>query len=337
MNDIVKINMLKDNSHQTIPDVSIIIVSFNTRELTVKCINCIKENSAGISIEIIVVDNGSKDGSADMIEKDFPWVRLIRLTENRGFAGGNIPAMKKATGKYILLLNSDAFIRDDTFSKTIAYMDKHPYTGILGCKLTNPDGSMQPSARMLPGPLNKFLTITGLSDHYSKSRFFGRVDFTWWDHSTPKNVGWVVGAYFLIRRETMESIGYLDDRYFLYFEEVDYCLSARRSGWDVVFYPYTEVVHLGGKSAEKSGNTFSENGKQILKIRINSEWKYYHKFYGWYYAIIVLGIEFFWNAIVYIKNLGKTMKANNKRENSKQIMQHILSTFGEVYRACKSM
>jgi GT2 family glycosyltransferase len=330
-------NMLMDND-QSMPDVSIIIVSFNTRELTAECIDCVKENSAGISFEIIVVDNGSKDGSADMVETDFPWVRLIRLTENRGFAGGNIPGMKIAKGRYILLLNSDAFIRKDTLLKTISYMDQHQDTGILGCKLTDLDGRMQPSARMLPGPLNKFLTITGLSDRYSKSRFFGRVDYTWWDHSTPRSVGWVVGAYFLIRRETIDSIGYLDDRYFLYFEEVDYCLAARRSGWDVVFSPYTEVVHLGGKSAEKSDGTFSENGKQILKIRLESEWRYYLKFYGWYYASIVLGIEFFWNVVVYVKNLhSRTLKAYNKRENSKQIMQHILSTLGEVYRSCKSM
>lgn len=327
--------MLIDNS-KSIPDVSIIIVSFNTRELTADCINCVKENSTGIDFEIIAVDNGSKDGSADMIETDFPWVRLIRLTENRGFAGGNIPGMKIAKGRYILLLNSDAFISKNTLVKTISYMDQHPDTGILGCKLTDTDNRMQPSARMLPGPLNKFLTITGLSDRYSKSRFFGRVDYTWWDHSYPLRVGWVVGAYFLIRRETMDSIGYLDDRYFLYFEEVDYCLAARRSGWDVVYYPHTEVIHLGGKSAEKSDSTFSENGKQILKIRLESEWKYYLKFYGWYYAITVLGIEFIWNAMVYLKNLHSgSLKSHNKRENAKQIMKNILTTLCEVYRSYK--
>jgi GT2 family glycosyltransferase len=319
--------------HQSMPDVSIIIVSFNTRKLTAECINCVKENSTGIDVEIIVVDNGSKDESADMIETDFPWVRLIRLTENRGFSGGNIPGMKIAKGRYILLLNSDAFIRKDTLAKTISYMDQHPHTGILGCKLTDPDGRMQPSARMLPGPLNKFLTITGLSDRYSKSRFFGRVNYTWWDHSFPLPVGWVVGAYFLIRRETMDSIGYLDDRYFLYFEEVDYCLAAKRSGWDVVYFPDTEVVHVGGKSAEKADSTFSENGKQILKIRLESEWKYYLKFYGLYYAILVLGIEFFWNGMVYIKNLHSgSLKAHSKRENAKQIMKHIISTFCDTYR-----
>jgi GT2 family glycosyltransferase len=244
--------------------------------------------------------------------------------------------MKIAKGRYILLLNSDAFINKDTLEKTISYMDQHPNTGILGCKLTDQYGRMQPSARMLPGPLNKFLTITGLSDRYSKSHFFGRVDYTWWDHSYPLRVGWVVGAYFLIRRETMDSIGYLDDRYFLYFEEVDYCLAARRSGWDVVYYPHTEVVHLGGKSAENSDSIFSKNGKQILKIRLESEWKYYIKFYGLCYAIIVLGIEFIWNAMVYLKNLqNSTLKAHNKRENSKQIMKYIIFTFCEAKRACK--
>lgn len=318
--------IINENEDYTAPDISIVIVSFNTKNLTRKCINCVIKHASYTKYEIIVVDNASKDGSADMITKEFPWINLIKLPDNKGFAGGNRPGMKIARGRYILLLNSDAFISEDTLEKSISFMDEHPNIGILGCKLTNPDGSMQPSARMLPGPLNKLLTISGLADRYSKSRFFGRVDFSWWDHSTPRNVGWVVGAFFLIRRETMEEIGYLDDRYFLYFEEVDYCLTAKRAGWDVVFYPYTEVVHLGGKSAENSEDNFSENGKQILTIRLSSELEYYNKFYGLYYALISLGVEFVWNILVIVKNLfNNSLKGINKRKNSKQMLKLILS------------
>ncbi len=318
-------NTVKDDR---IPDVSIVIVSFNTRDMTRDCINCVIRNASNVTYEIIAVDNASKDGSADMIEREFPDIKLIRLHENMGFAGGNRPGMKAAAGRYILLLNSDAFIEEETLKKTITYMDKNPETGILGCKLVNTDRTMQPSARMLPGPLNKLLTMSGLSDRYSKSRFFGRVDFSWWDHSTPKSVGWVVGAFFLIRRETMEDIGYLDDRYFLYFEEVDYCLTAKRSGWDVVFYPYTEVIHLGGQSAEKSETGFSENGRQILTIRLSSELKYYIKFYGWCYAALSLATEFFWNILIFTKNLfSRTSKGKNKRKNSFQMLKLIISSF----------
>lgn len=293
--------------------------------MTRKCLEYIKKYSDGLEVETIVVDNASKDGSADMVLEEFADVKVIKLSENRGFAGGNIPGMKMATGKYVLLLNSDAFIDKDSLKKAVSFMDKNNKTGILGCKLTNPDGSLQPSARMLPSPLNKFLIMTGLAHRFPESRFFGRVDFTWWDHSSPKKVGWVVGAFFMIRRETMEEIGYLDDRYFLYFEEIDYCLTARHAGWDVVFYPSTQVVHLGGQSAAKTGLQISNQGMQVISIRIESELKYYCKFYGFYYAFMAIGVEFLWNFAILSKNiLIRFKKGADKRDKALKTMKLII-------------
>ena len=133
----------------TRPDISIVIVSFNTCDLTRQCLEIVKKYIAGINHEILVVDNGSTDGSPDKIADEFPDVKLIRLNENRGFAGGNIPGMISSKGRYVLLLNSDAFLSEGVLEKTLSYMDEHPNVGILGCKLTNPDGSLQASARML--------------------------------------------------------------------------------------------------------------------------------------------------------------------------------------------
>jgi GT2 family glycosyltransferase len=262
-------------------DVSIVIVSFNTRDVTRQCLEHVRKHAAAVRHEVLVVDNASVDRSADMVAAEFPEVHLIRSDDNRGFAGGNNPAMKIARGRYILLLNSDAFLSEGALEKTLQYMDDHPDTGVLGCKLTDPDGTMQASARMLPGPLNKILHITGLAARFPGSKFFGRVDYTWWDHSEPRTVGWVVGAFFLIRRETMESIGVLDERYFLYFEEIDYCLTARRAGWKVVFYPHAEIVHIGGQSAVKVPGKISAKGRQMVSIRLTSEFRYYRKMYGW--------------------------------------------------------
>lgn len=297
-------------------DLSIIIVSFNTKGLTRRCLEKISHIENEINYEVIVVDNGSNDGSADMISLEFPWVKLIRLEKNRGFAGGNVPGMRRAKGRYILLLNSDAFISKGILKRTVSYMDQHPRIGILGCKLVNEDGSLQPSARMLPSPFNKVLHITGLAARFHESRFFGRLDFSWWDHSEPRSVGWVVGAYFLIRRETMKEIGPLDDRYFLYFEEIDYCLSARRAGWDVVFYPYAEVIHLGGQSAIKNHDErITPVGKQILKIKFSSEYKYYRKLYGWCHTLAAAGIEISWNVLILIKNLVSRKKDASIKAN----------------------
>ncbi len=314
----------KDNEKR--PDLSIVIVSYNTKETTRKCLEYVEKYSHGLDIEVIVVDNASTDDSCDMIANDFPHIRLITLSENRGFAGGNIPGMKISKGRYILLLNSDAFINRDTIEKAVKYMDEHSKTGILGCRLTNPDGSLQPSARMLPGPLNKILTRTGLAAHFPKSPFFGRVDFTWWDHSTPRKVGWVVGAFFLIRRETMEEIGYLDDRYFLYFEEVDYCLRAKRSGWDVTFYPDAQAIHLGGQSSKDNrGDIF--RGMQINPIRIKSEFRYYRKNYNTLYVLMSACIEFFWCLVVYLKNIfNSSEKGAFKRIESISTMKLIVTT-----------
>ena len=318
------------SAEDEIIDVSIVIVSFNTSDVTRQCLEHVQKHAAEIRQEVFVVDNASTDGSADMVQREFPWVQLIRLDKNRGFAGGNNPAMEKAKGRYVLLLNSDAFLAEGVLEKTIQYMDEHPGIGVLGCKLTDPDGTIQPSARMLPGPLNKILHITGLAARFSKSKFFGRVDYTWWDHDQPKQVGWVVGAYFLIRRETMEAIGVLDERYFLYFEEIDYCLSARRAGWEVVFYPNARVIHLGGQSSVKTGKRVSAKGRQMIGIRITSEYRFYRKLYAWRHVLLAAGIELTWNAVVYLRNgFSTSSNAGQKREEAKTLMQLILKTLRE--------
>lgn len=311
-------------------DVSIVIVSFNTRDVTRECLAHVRKHAAAVRHEVLVVDNASVDGSADMVAAEFPEAHLIRSDENRGFAGGNNPAMKIARGRYILLLNSDAFLSAGALEKTLQYLDDHPNIGVLGCKLTDPDGTMQASARMLPGPLNKILHITGLAARFPGSKFFGRVDYTWWDHSEPRTVGWVVGAFFLIRRETMANIGVLDERYFLYFEEIDYCLTARRARWEVVFYPHAEIVHIGGQSTVKVPGKISAKGRQMVSIRLTSEFRYYRKMYGWLRLLSIVVIEWGWNAAVFVKNfLSRSSKADYKMDEARIMIQLIRRTLRE--------
>lgn len=307
-------------------DVSLVIVSYNTREITRKCLECVRKYAKGISHEVFVVDNASSDGSADMVAMEFPWATLIRMRQNKGFAGGNNPALRQASGKYILLLNSDAFLSEGALSKSIRYMDQNPRTGVLGCKLTNPDGSLQPSARSLPSPLNKILHVTGLASRFSKSKFFGRADFSWWDHSEPRTVGWVVGAFLMIRHQTLEEIGILDERYFLYFEEIDYCLTARRAGWDVVFYPHVQVVHLGGQSSVATNEKISSKGKQSISIRLTSEFRFYRKCHGWAHVLMAASIEFIWNGFVFIKNcFSSSDRALFRRQEAMLIIRLVFS------------
>lgn len=308
-------------------DLSIIIVSFNTKDTTRKCLSYVRQFAPDVPYEVLVVDNASTDGSADMVEKEFPWAGLIRLSKNKGFAGGNNEGIRKASGRYVLLLNSDAFIEEGVLNSTLKFMEQNPTIGVLGCTLTNEDGSLQASARMLPSLMNKFFVITGLTSRYPKSRIFGRVDFSWWDHSCPRRVGWVVGAYFLIRREVIDDIGMLDERYFLYSEEIDFCHGAQKSGWDVVFYPYARVVHLGGQSVSQSGTQVSKQGKQLIIHRIRSEFRYYRKWHGLLWVILSAGIEISWRGIVLLKNLpSRSRKAQCKRQESCMISRLILAT-----------
>ncbi len=285
------------------PDISIVIVSYNTAALTRRCLETVGACAEGLALEVIVVDNASADGSADMVAAEFPQVRLIRLPENRGFAGGNNPGIRAAAGRYVLLLNSDAFPASGALRSAFSHMQEHPRIGVLGCRLTNPDGSLQASARMLPGALNKLLHISGLSWRFPKSRFFGRVDFSWWDHAEPRSVGWVVGAFFMIRRSVIDHIGGLDERYFLYFEEIDFCRAVRRAGWDVVFFPGASAVHLGGQSSAGSAELRSAAGSQLTAIRIASELRYYRKWSGPLAALAVACIEMGWNGVVWCRNL----------------------------------
>jgi N-acetylglucosaminyl-diphospho-decaprenol L-rhamnosyltransferase len=284
-------------------DLSIIIVSFNTRQETQECLKSIREHAGNISHEIFVVDNDSKDGSAEMVNHEFPYVQLIRHSTNKGFAGGNNPALEKAKGRYVLLLNSDALLTKDSLSNALSHMDENPKIGVLGGKLLNLDGTLQPSARMLPSPVNKILHVTGLASKFSGSKWFGRADFSWWDYSRPLSVGWVVGAFFLIRKETLSEVGFLDERYFLYFEEIDFCLRVKRAGWDVVCYPHVEIIHWGGKSSSSVSEELSEKGNQLVPIRIKSEFRYYSKWHGVFSVIVSAGIEIFWNAVIIAKNL----------------------------------
>lgn len=303
-------------------DLSIIIVSYNTRSTTRKCLEVLECHRPTRSFEVILVDNASTDGSADMVERDFPWVRLVRLSSNKGFAGGNNEGIRRSAGRYVLLLNSDAFVGESVIDSSIEYMEKNPSIGVLGCTLTGEDGSMQASARMLPCITNKVLSLTGLAKRFPRSRIFGRVDYTWWDHSHPLKVGWVVGAYFLIRREVLERVGMLDERYFLYFEEVDFCRAVATAGWDVVYYPHARVVHLGGQSIVTSGKNVSSSGRQLIEHRIKSELRYYRKWDGIATVVLAALVEIVWNAVVFLKNLpGRSDKARIKRDASLTVIR----------------
>lgn len=294
------------------PDASIVIISFNTKDLLRDCLHTAIAQSEGVRIEILVVDNASRDGSADMVRQEFPGVKLIRSEVNLGFAGANNRAFEQAAGRYIVLLNSDAFLRPGALSYAVQEMDRHPKTGLAGGRLVGRDDSWQPSARQFPSVLNEFLSLSGLSAKRPRSRFFGKVDRTWADPMLAAEVDWVPGAFSIIRREALEKAGYFDENFFLYYEEVDLCRRLKEKGYGIQYWPDIVVTHLGGESSKTvTSLTMSKSGAQLTLWRMRSELLYYRKHHGiavW----AVRALEQIWHGLRAVKNAG-TGKAEDAR------------------------
>jgi hypothetical protein len=270
--------------------ISAIVVSFNTCELLRQCLQSLVKEcallSAGVTAEILVVDNASQDGSAAMVEGEFSGsevpVRLIRSTVNLGFGGANNLALKEARGRYIVLLNSDAFLSPGTLDIAVRHMDGSPSTGFGGARLVGRDGELQPSARRFHSIWSDALVLTGLSARFPRSRIFGAPDRTWADPEVAAEVDWVPGAFMIMRREALARTGLFDPRFFLYYEETDLCRRVKAAGFAVSYWPDVTVMHIGGESGRQlSSLTASRAASRVELWRMRSTLLYYRKHHGW--------------------------------------------------------
>jgi GT2 family glycosyltransferase len=233
-----------------LPDMSVILVSWNTCDELRACLESVEAGMHGISTEVIVVDNASTDGSPDMVDAHFPHVRLIRNRENLGFAAGCNAGLAAATGRYLLLLNPDTIVLGDVLAATVRYLDERPDVATMGCRILNADGSLQPSCFRDPSVLNTFLGVTGLAK-LPWPPFFGRERMTHWQRDTERDVEVVTGCYLATRREVIEDIGLLDAGYFFCGEEADWCRRMRTRGWVLRFAPIGDIIHLDGVAGRK--------------------------------------------------------------------------------------
>ena len=281
-------------SATTAPAISILIVSFNTRDVLRECLESVKLSSRNLSVETIVVDNCSHDGSAAMVREEFPWVNVIESPENLGFGRANNLAFEAATGRYIVLLNSDAFLQANTLCLSLEKMEANDAVGLASGRLVGRDGELQPSARMFPSPMRQLLVISGLADRFPKSRFFGQADRTWADPMQAAEVDWVPGAYSIVPASILHQHGFFDPRFFLYSEEVDLCLRIQNSGYKIMYWPEICVVHVGGESSRQVKTLeMSQTGAQLVLWRMRSTLLYYRKHKG-SMASIVRWLEEIW-------------------------------------------
>jgi GT2 family glycosyltransferase len=263
-------------------DASVVVVSFNTRDLLRACLELVQREANGLRIEALIVDNNSIDGSAEMVEKDFPDFRIIHSAVNLGFGAANNLAIKSARGRYLILLNSDAFLQPGALKLAIEHMDQQPKAALGGARLLSQDDSFQPSARMFPNIVTDTFVLTGLAARYHKSRIFGYFDRTWADPSQPCQADWVPGAFSIIRAEVLHKVGLFDPIFFLYGEEVDLCRRIKKAGYEIWYWPDISVLHIGGESSRqiKDLALSSSGSTQLVLWRMRSTLLYYRKHYG---------------------------------------------------------
>lgn len=236
----------------TVVDVSVVVVNWNTRDILRDCLRSIERDAGDVVVETIVVDNASHDGSADMVAAEFPRVRLIRNADNVGFAAGNNQGMELATGRFLLLLNSDTVVLDRAIERTVRFADARPDTGMVGCKTTFPDGRMQFNCYRSPSVLNLALQLSRLSRAFKSNRFFGRYRYRWWSYEDVKEVEGVAGCFMLVRREALEQVGPMAEHYFMYAEDADWCWRFRRKGWRIHYTPEAVIHHLHDASGSQA-------------------------------------------------------------------------------------
>ncbi|MCX8128613.1 MAG: glycosyltransferase family 2 protein [Clostridia bacterium] len=252
-------------------DISVVIVTYNNRDLVTDTIASLYKSRCSCAFEVIVVDNDSVDHTASAVEHSYPNVKVIRSSKNLGFSRANNIGISKASGKYILLLNPDVIMFDDVLDKMVRFMDQNPDCGASSCKLLNPNGSLQYSVRRFAGfvdillcrtPLKKFVpeAVRNKVDHYYLMKD--------WDHNEIMEVDWFLGAFMLLRKEALQKVGGLNEKFFMYFEDVDLCYRIRKEGYKVMYYHSPSIVHIYSQDSVKSF------GKMSL-VHLSSCFKFY--------------------------------------------------------------
>lgn len=256
-------------------ELSIIIVNYKTEELTSNCIDSvIKSNTKGFEYEIIVVDNASKDGSIEAIEKQFPEVKIIKNHENLGFSKANNIGIEASKGDYILLLNSDTVVEQNTLKGALSFAKNHKHIGALGCKILLPSGKLDPACkRSFPTPLNGLFHSLNLDTVFPDSVHFGAYNLTYVDENKVCSIDCIMGAFMLIPRIVIDRVGMLDEDYFMYGEDIDWCYRIKDAGYQVMYYPDVRIFH------HKKASGIGKRNPKVIEAFYDSMTIFYNKHY----------------------------------------------------------
>ncbi len=269
--------------------ISIILVNYNVKDFIEQALISIKRALKGISSEIFVVDNASIDGSVQMLRRRFPEVQLIENNKNVGFSAGNNIAIKEARGDYIVLINPDTVVQEDTFTNLVDFFDRNPQASAATCKILNPDGSFSIDCRhSIPTPLTAFWKLIGFTRLFPKSKIFGKYNLTYLNENETYRVEAVSGSFMMLKREIVQKVGLLDETFFMYCEDIDYCHRINQAGGKIYYVPDSQLIHYKGESTKKN------NLDYIITFN-KSLYKFYKKHYQQKYInpfkwLILLGI-----------------------------------------------
>ncbi len=260
-------------------DLSIVIVTYNSRAPVERCLASIEANEPRCSYETIVVDNASSDGTADAVSRRFPRVRVAANDENLGYSRGVNQGIRLSSGRAILILNPDIVVREGSIDRLMEFMDSHPDAGIAGSRLEYPDGRLQHSCRSFYTVRALILRRTVLGKLFPNAKPLREHLLLDYDHETPRAVDWIIGACMLVRREALEKVGSMDERFFLYFEDIDWCNRMKRHGWSVFYVPASVMTHTYERSSAKSVL------RKPFLIHLLSLMRYYEKWNKVFYAV----------------------------------------------------
>lgn len=312
-------------------DVSVVVVNWNTKDLLRCCLNSIYEQAGNVSNQIIVVDNASTDGSAEMVRSEFSAVILIVEQNNRGYAAAINDAIKIAQGRYALVLNSDIIICDKAIEKTVGYADRHPQAAVVGCQVRDNPDKIQMTCFRFPSLLNLFLRSSGLARIFKYNLFFGREDMRWWQRDSERQVDVVSGMFMLVRSEAIRQVGPMDENFFLYCEETDWCYRFAKAGWKMLFWPGAMILHPGG------GGHSSKTKELQLEVQMKkSTLLFFKKHYGTIQYILARLLLAFYSGCRYlaviVRLLGKSITRQNiapdLKEKQKQWVAFKYCAFG---------
>lgn len=275
-------------------DLSIVIVSYNTKEFLKECLSSIQETAKDFTYEMIVVDNASNDNSSEMVSKEFKDVLLIPSKENLGFSKANNLGVKKTSGRYVLFLNADTLVYEKTLKYMVDFMDKNKDAGAVTCKLSLPSGEIDDAAhRGFPTPWNSFSHFSGISKIFPKTKIFGGYNLGYLNLSKAHEIDALAGAFMFVRKEAGEEVNWWDEDYFFYGEDLDFCYLLKEKGWKIYYVPEVSILHYKGvsggiKKHSKHLTTADEETRiKSQKERFRAMRLFYKKHYEQKYPWIV--------------------------------------------------